>query len=73
MLGSRLRARDNMTLYHMVDLSFSNVGSSATCLKTILQWIPSHCDNEGNEQAERMAKLGAEAMQVENSSVWKKR
>lgn len=36
------------------------------CLKIILQWIASHCGIEGNGQADRMAKLGAEARQDEN-------
>jgi ribonuclease HI len=32
-------------------------------LKTVLQWIPSHCGVEGNEQADKMAKQGAEKEQ----------
>ena len=34
--------------------------------RTVLQWIPSHCGIQGNEEADRMAKLGAEGMQEEN-------
>ena len=36
------------------------------CLKTVLQWIPSHCGIDGNEEADRMAKMGAKKQQVEN-------
>ena len=36
------------------------------CLRTVLQWIPSHCGTEGNEQADKMAKIGARAEQPEN-------
>jgi ribonuclease HI len=39
------------------------------CLRTVLQWIPSHCGIEGNEEANRMAKLGAEDEQEKTASV----
>jgi len=37
------------------------------CLRSVLQWIPSHCGIDGNEEADRMAKLGAEDEQGENA------
>ena len=37
------------------------------CLRTALQWIPSHCGIDGNEEADRMAKLGAEDEQEDNA------
>ena len=36
------------------------------CLRTMLQWIPSHCSIEGNEQADMMAKIGARDEQPQN-------
>ncbi|OOY33764.1 hypothetical protein BOV88_13545 [Solemya velum gill symbiont] len=35
-------------------------------LTTVIQWIPSHCGVWGNEQADRLAKYGAEQQQEEN-------
>jgi len=32
-----------------------------------LQWIPAHCDIEGNEQADKMIKIGAEDGQEDNT------
>ena len=37
------------------------------CTRIMLQWIPSHCGVLGNEQADRMAKLGALKEQPDNS------
>ncbi|KAK7105354.1 hypothetical protein V1264_016747 [Littorina saxatilis] len=36
-------------------------------MKIVLQWIPSHCGIEGNEQADRKAKLGAKNEQEEKA------
>ena len=33
------------------------------CLRTVLQWIPSHCGVKGNKEADKMAKLGAKGDQ----------
>jgi hypothetical protein len=35
-------------------------------LRTVLQWIPSHCGVHGDEQADRLAKHGAGQQQQEN-------
>ncbi|CAG2230681.1 unnamed protein product [Mytilus edulis] len=35
-------------------------------LTTVIQWIPSHCGVWGNEQADKLAKYGAEQQQEEN-------
>ncbi len=35
-------------------------------LRTVLQWIHSHCGVHGNEQADRLAKHGAGQQQQEN-------
>ena len=42
------------------------------CLRTVLQWIPSHCSVEGNEEANKMAKLGAKGEQKNNPSASKR-
>ena len=36
-------------------------------LRTVLQWIPSHCGIEGNEKADDLAKLGAAQEQDDNA------
>lgn len=36
-------------------------------LRTVLQWIPSHCGIEGNEKADELAKHGAEKEQEDNA------
>jgi len=36
-------------------------------LRTVLQWIPSHCGIEGNEKADDLAKLGADQEQEDNA------
>ena len=36
------------------------------CTKIVIQWIPSHCGIYGNEQADKMAKLGTTDNQQEN-------
>ena len=41
--------------------------NSIKCLRTVIQWIPSHCGIEGNEQADKMAKLGGKEEQENNS------
>nr|KAG5689418.1 hypothetical protein BaRGS_017936 [Batillaria attramentaria] len=38
-----------------------------TCTRLVLQWIPSHCGIRGNDEADRMAKLGSDKEQTENS------
>ena len=35
-------------------------------LRTVIQWIPSHCGVEGNEKADSLAKTGAEQEQENN-------
>ena len=35
-------------------------------LRTVIQWIPSHCDVEGNEKADSLAKTGVEEEQENN-------
>ena len=37
------------------------------CPRLVLQWIPSHCGIRGNEEADRMAKLGADKEQISNN------
>ena len=37
------------------------------CTRLVLQWIPSHCGIRGNEEADRMAKLGSDREQTDNS------
>ena len=40
---------------------------SIKCHALVLQWIPAHCGVKGNEEADRLAKLGAEKEQPETS------
>ena len=40
---------------------------SIKSLKTVIQWIPSHCGINGNEKADKLAKEGAQQQQVVNS------
>ena len=37
------------------------------CLRIVLQWIPAHCGISGNEEADRLAKAGAERDQSDNA------
>ena len=39
---------------------------TSRCTRAVLQWIPSHCGIQGNEEADRIAKLGAGEEQQEN-------
>ena len=41
--------------------------NSPACIRTVLQWIPSHCGVSGNEEADKLAKQGSEMEQEENS------
>jgi len=41
------------------------------CLRSVLQWIPSHCGIDRNEEADRMAKLGAGGEQENAPQRWK--
>ena len=36
------------------------------CTRKVLQWIPSHCGISGNEQVDKMAKMGAKDEQIDN-------
>ena len=36
------------------------------CHRVVLQWIPSHCGITGNEEADRLAKLGSGMEQIDN-------
>jgi hypothetical protein len=37
------------------------------CTKMVLQWIPSYCGIQDNEEADKLAKRGAEQPQTNNS------
>lgn len=41
--------------------------NSIKSLKTVIQWIPSHCGILGNEKADKLAKEGAQQDQEENA------
>ena len=44
--------------------------NNLTCLRIVLQWIPSHCVVAGNEEADKLAKQGSEMEQEENSTTY---
>ena len=48
------------------DLRLALIKLRETAKEVTLQWIPGHCDIEGNEKADTLAKSGAESMQFEN-------
>ena len=43
-----------------------NALNNLQCLRIVLQWVPSHCGIKGNEEADKMAKMGAKEEQPDN-------
>ena len=56
---SVLQALNNPKCTELNDLSSSLKTLRQSTEKTVLQWIPSHCNIKGNEEADRLAKEGS--------------
>ena len=58
---SVLQATINNKLSHL-----KKALSKIKCLRITLQWIPAHCGIDGNEEADNLAKMGANKEQKDN-------
>ena len=52
-----VRNKSGQRIVHAIHQAATEVQTAGTALR--LQWVPGHCDNPGNDAADRMAKLAA--------------
>lgn len=52
-----VRNKSGQRIVHAIHQTATEVQTAGTALR--LQWVPGHCDNPGNDAADRMAKLAA--------------
>ena len=58
--GYALQSGKNSDLHDLQEALFKTANQ---CKRCVIQWVPSHCDIHGNEEADKLAKEGAKLPQ----------
>ena len=64
---STVKALENAS-QHILDPLCKNLSDLRKVKNCIVQWIPAHCNINGNERADKLAKEGSKKMQKEKST-----